>query len=109
MQVKIVDTNLFQFTQPKFNLGQQVETWDGLTGYVVGLDFYPETLTWSYGIYVTGGNERLIEEIWYDAEQLSALDRSLNLPKNENYRLNPLFNKVAENLTRGTSEALSEA
>lgn len=68
----ITDTKLFQFTQPEFDLGQKVESQDGLTGYVVGVDFYPETQTWSYGIYVLNRRNEAIEEIWYEAEQLTA-------------------------------------
>jgi hypothetical protein len=78
MQVRIIDTNLFRFTPPKFSFGQRVGTLDGLIGIVVGLDFYPETDTWSYGIYITDRNNELVEEIWYDTEQLTALDQNQN-------------------------------
>jgi hypothetical protein len=72
--LQIKDTEIFQFTEPKFSLGQKVESEDGFTGYVVGLDFYPDTNTWSYGVYIVDGRNEQIEEIWYEAEQLDAID-----------------------------------
>ena len=71
MHSHIINTELFQFTQPEYKFGQKVETEDSYIGYVVGLDFYPKTNTWSYGVYLFNRKQELIEEIWYDTEQIS--------------------------------------
>ncbi|MBD2054593.1 hypothetical protein H6F88_00860 [Oculatella sp. FACHB-28] len=72
--VEIVDTEFFQFSKPVFNIGQKVRTSKGSTGYVVGLDFYPEAKEWAYGVYFTDGKTCSIEEDWFSAEQIVALD-----------------------------------
>jgi hypothetical protein len=74
MEVSINNTGLFRFTRPRFALGQNVKTGDGLRGYVVGLDFYPETETWGYGVYILSDQNELVEEIWYEADQLKIID-----------------------------------
>jgi hypothetical protein len=73
MEVNITHNRLFHFTRPKFDLGQKVKTRDGLTGYIVGLDFYPETETWSYGVYLLNDRDELVEEIWYEADQIKIM------------------------------------
>ncbi|MBD1995125.1 hypothetical protein H6G00_00585 [Leptolyngbya sp. FACHB-541] len=70
ISVEIVDTELFKFSKPIFNIGQKVKTSKGSTGYVVGLDFYPEAKDWAYGVYFTDEKNRSIEEDWFSAEQL---------------------------------------
>lgn len=74
MQVPIVATAPFQFTEPVFCLGQKVRTIRETVGYVVGLDYYPESETWAYGIYVVNDQEQFLDEDWYEAEELVALD-----------------------------------
>jgi hypothetical protein len=73
MYSDITDTTLFPFTQPQLNFGQRVQTDEGDFGYVVGLDFYPETCTWVYGIYPIDGKPEVTHECWYDASQLEAI------------------------------------
>lgn len=70
----ITKTELFQFTQPEHSFGQKVKTEDGYIGYIFGFDFYPETSTWSYGVYILDHKQELSEEIWYEASQLEVLD-----------------------------------
>jgi hypothetical protein len=67
----ITNIKLFQFTQPEYRLGQKVKTEDSYIGYIVGLDFYPKTNTWSYGVYLFNRKQELIEEIWYETAELS--------------------------------------
>lgn len=83
MQVKMLHNDVCQFTQPEFNFGQKVKTLEGDIGIVVGLDFYPETATWSYGIYPIN-RYGSIEELWYEADQLKALDKAKfpHVPRN---------------------------
>lgn len=73
MYCDITDTTLFQFTRPELSFGQRVQTDEGDFGYIVGLDFYPETCTWVYGIYPIDGSPELTRESWYDASQLEAI------------------------------------
>lgn len=70
----ITNSNLFQFTQPEHSFGQKVKTDDCYIGYIVGLDFYPETSTWGYGVYLLDRQQELTEEIWYEASQLKVLN-----------------------------------
>ncbi len=78
MYSHIANTKLFQFTQPEYNFGQKVKTEDNYVGYIVGLDFYPKTNTWSYGVYIFNHQQELIEEIWYEASQLKVLNSTKN-------------------------------
>lgn len=72
--IEVVDTEFFQFSVPVFKIGQKVRTSQGSTGYIVGLDFYPEVKTWAYGVYFTDEKTRSIEEDWFNAEQIVASD-----------------------------------
>ncbi|MBD2057887.1 hypothetical protein H6F88_17990 [Oculatella sp. FACHB-28] len=74
ISVEIVDTELFKFSKPIFNIGQKVKTSKGSTGYVVGLDFYPESKTWAYGIYFADEKDCFAEEDWCSAEQIVAFN-----------------------------------
>ncbi len=67
----LTSIKLFQFPQPEYKLGQKVKTEDSYIGYIVGLDFYPKTKSWSYGVYLFNIEQELIEEIWYETDQLS--------------------------------------
>lgn len=71
------NTQLLQFTQPEHSFGQKVKTEDGYIGYIVGLDFYPETSTWSYGVYLLNRKQEVIEEIWYEANELKVLTSTI--------------------------------
>lgn len=73
MEIPIQQTDLFEFTQPKFAIGQRVRTRDGWAGCIVGLDFYPEHQSWTYGVYLTNREGCFLEEIWYDADDLKTL------------------------------------
>ena len=79
MCTPITNTEIFPFTEPEYSFGQKVKTDDSYIGYIVGLDFYPETGTWSYGVYLLDRKQEVTEEIWYEAEQLQALDSKFNL------------------------------
>ncbi len=79
MCTPITNTEKFPFTEPEYSFGQKVKTDDSYIGYIFGLDFYPETGTWSYGIYLSECKQDVTEEIWYEAEQLEALDSKFNL------------------------------
>lgn len=70
-QSKINAIELFQFSLPEYKFGQKVQTEDSYIGYIVGLDFYPKTLTWSYGVYLFNREKEFVEEIWYETTQLS--------------------------------------
>jgi hypothetical protein len=59
------------FTEPEYTFGQQVKTEDSYIGYIVGIDFYPRTSTWSYGVYLSNPKQELNEEIWYETSQLT--------------------------------------
>jgi hypothetical protein len=48
-----------------------VKTEDSYIGYIVGIDFYPRTSTWSYGVYLSNPKQELNEEIWYETGQLT--------------------------------------
>lgn len=74
MNFLITDTELFKFTQPEYSLGQKVKTEDSYIGYIFGLDFYPETSTWSYGVYLQNRKPKTTEEIWYEASQFRVLN-----------------------------------
>ncbi|HEY9673559.1 MAG TPA: hypothetical protein V6D11_19100 [Waterburya sp.] len=74
MNFLITDTELFQFTQPEHSLGQKVKTEDSYIGCIFGLDFYPETRTWSYGVYLQNRQPKTTEEIWYEASQFKVLN-----------------------------------
>ena len=71
-KVDIINPSAFQFTQPTHHLGKRVETRNGRIGYVVGLVFYPDTATWSYGIYLADHQRGEVSEVWYDAEEITA-------------------------------------
>ncbi len=80
-QLKIINSTwLFQFPHPQLNFGQKVKTKNGLLGYVVGLDFYPKLKSWTYGVYLVDRQDKLIEEIWYDAEEVEVLNPSFVNP-----------------------------
>lgn len=70
MQIKLNNTKQFKFTRPQYSFGQKVRTEAGQVGYIVGLDFYPETSIWAYGVYLVDRQNDLVEELWYEAEQL---------------------------------------
>ena len=70
-KIDIVNPGTFQFTQPKFQLGQQVKIRNDLVGHVAGLIFYPDTVTWSYGIYLPDYEGGKIYEVWYGAEEIT--------------------------------------
>jgi hypothetical protein len=70
MYSNIANTKLFKFTQPELSFGQKVSAESNYIGYIVGLDFSPETKSWSYGVYLVDPCYQLIEEIWYTAEEL---------------------------------------
>lgn len=74
MQIRLANTDQFKFTRPKFSFGQKVMTDEGQVGYIVGLDFYPETSVWSYGVYIVNQHSELVEELWFEAEQLRSLE-----------------------------------
>jgi hypothetical protein len=87
MQIKLNSTNQFQFTRPKYSFGQKVRTESGQVGYIVGLDFYPETSVWAYGVYLVDRHNELVEELWYEAEQLLLLEEP-NQPQKASYQIN---------------------
>jgi len=70
MYTNIDNTKLFEFSQPELSFGQKVKTEDNFFGYIVGLDFSPESKSWSYGVYLVDQHYQLIEEIWYTAQEL---------------------------------------
>jgi hypothetical protein len=78
MHSHIINTELFQFTQPEYRFGQKVKTEDGYIGYIVGLEFYPETSTWVYGVYLLNGKQAITEEIWYEGSQIKVLNLAFN-------------------------------
>lgn len=69
-KVDIINPDAFLFTQPERYLGEPVETEDGLSGYVAGVLFYPDTQTWCYGIYLPDHFGGEISEVWYEAEEI---------------------------------------
>lgn len=77
MHSNINNTELFQFTQPELSFGQKVKTDDLHIGYIVGLDFYPETNSWVHGVYLIDRKPEITDEIWYEAQQLKVI-RSKN-------------------------------
>ena len=78
MHSKITNTELFQFTQPKLSFGQKVKTEDDYLGYIVGLDFYPETRTWVHGVYLIDQEPEMTEEIWYEVQQLKIIQSKID-------------------------------
>jgi hypothetical protein len=74
MQIRLANTDQFKFTRPKFSFGQKVMTEEGQIGYIVGLDFYPESSMWSYGVYIVNHHNELVEELWFEAQQLRSLE-----------------------------------
>ena len=76
MKVHILNSDVFQFTQPKLHLGQRVKTQNGDTGYIAGLIFYPDTVTWSYGIYLPDHVGGKFFEVWYNAEDFIPIDNN---------------------------------
>lgn len=87
MQIKLNNTQQFKFTRPKYSFGQKVRTESGQVGYIVGLDFYPETSVWAYGVYLVDQQNQLVEELWYEAEQLLSLEES-NPTQRVSYQVN---------------------
>ena len=71
-KVDIISPGAFQFTQPKLHLGQSVKTRNGRTGYIVGLIFYPDTETWSYGIYLPDREGGEFSEVWYERDEITS-------------------------------------
>lgn len=75
----INNTELFQFTQPELSFGQKVKTDDQYLGYVVGLDFYPETNSWVHGVYLIDRKPEMTDEIWYEPQQLEVIRSKIDV------------------------------
>lgn len=69
-KVDIINPNIFEFTQPKLNLGQKVRLRNGYIGYVAGMIFYSDTATWSYAIYLPDHVGGGIYEVWFSTEEI---------------------------------------
>lgn len=79
MHSNINNTELFQFTQPELSFGQKVKTDDQYIGYIVGLDFYPETSSWVHGVYLIDQKPEMTEEIWYESQQLKVIRSKIDI------------------------------
>jgi hypothetical protein len=99
MQIRLANTDQFKFTRPKFSFGQKVMTEEGQVGYIVGLDFYPETSVWSYGVYIVSQHNDLVEELWFEAEQLRSLEEFSSTLK----QTSPQFNLISNHKFPATS------
>lgn len=69
----IMESDVFQFGEPKFHMGQKVKTQSDLVGYIMGMIFYPDVGSWCYGVHFPNEGNGGIHEIWYVAEELDAL------------------------------------
>ena len=68
----MIQSEVIQFTEPEFSLGQMVKAQSNLAGYISGLIFYPDTGRWCYGLHFPNQGDGGIHEIWYVAEELDA-------------------------------------
>lgn len=75
----INNTELFQFTQPELSFGQKVKTEDQYVGYIIGLDFYPETSSWVHGVYLIDRDPEMTDEIWYEPNQLEVIRSKIDV------------------------------
>ncbi|MGC1392638.1 MAG: hypothetical protein WA828_00050 [Coleofasciculaceae cyanobacterium] len=83
MHSNINNTELFQFTQPELSFGQKVKTDDHYLGYIVGLDFYPETSSWAHGVHLIDRKPEITDEIWYEPQQLKVIRSKINILPNK--------------------------
>ena len=75
LSIAPIEPAIPQFTSPQFHFGQMVRTTDGLSGYISGLLFYPDTQSWEYSIYLThsqnGAVSGTLNEVWYTSKELT--------------------------------------